>query len=156
MSVKITPDLYALTVFAGALLLEWLWPINLLPAASFTSLHSWLGAALAVGGFAIEAGAGMALSAARTATKPFAAPSALVMTGPFGWSRNPLYCGMLLILIGVSAALSVEWGMILTPFLWLALDRFVIPAEEAALSAAFPDAWRDYVARTPRWIGFRR
>jgi protein-S-isoprenylcysteine O-methyltransferase Ste14 len=148
--------MYALAVFAAALLLEWLWPIGVLPAASLTSLHSWLGAALVLAGFAIEAAAGSALSRARTATKPFAAPAALVETGPFAWSRNPLYCGMLLLLIGVFVAVSVEWGIMLTPLLWLALDRFVIPAEEAALAAAFPAAWRDYAARTPRWIGVRR
>jgi hypothetical protein len=108
---------------------------------------------LAIAGFALEMWAGMALSRAKTTVRPFSAPAALVETGPFAWSRNPLYCGMLLILIGVSVALSVEWGVVLTPVLWFALDRFVIPAEELALSAAFPDAWRGYIARTCRWMG---
>jgi protein-S-isoprenylcysteine O-methyltransferase Ste14 len=145
----------ALAVVAGALVLEWLLPISVLPPAGLTSAVTWIGAAVAVAGFALEAAAGAALGRAGTDTRPYGTPTALVETGPFRWSRNPLYLGMLILVTGLAVAAGVEWGVLLLPLLWLGLDRMVIPAEERSLREAYPREWQAYAARVPRWIGMR-
>lgn len=151
--MRATPDLYAAALAALALAGEWLLPLNVLPPMSLLGWASWAGAALAVAGFALELAAGRALAGAGTSVRPFAAPNALVISGVFAHSRNPLYVGMLLLLAGLALALSLDWGVVLVPVLWLCLDRLVVPHEEAALRAHAPEAWAAYAARVPRWIG---
>jgi protein-S-isoprenylcysteine O-methyltransferase Ste14 len=154
--MKPTPDMFALGLAALAVAGEWLVPLGVLPPASVASAVSWAGAALAIAGFALEAAAGAALGRKATPVKPFTPPTALVSDGVFGWTRNPLYVGMLVLLPGLALALSLDWGVVLVPVLWFCLDRFVVPHEEAALRHAFPAAFDAYAARVPRWIGLPR
>ena len=85
-----------------------------------------------------------------TAKKPFDAPSTFVISGPFGFSRNPMYLAILLILIGAALA----WGT-LTPFAfppfmaWLLTIRFV-RGEEAAMVEAFGSEYEEYRRRVRR------
>ena len=78
--------------------------------------------------------------------------SALVTTGPNALTRNPMYAGMLGLL--VSRAVSRHSGAALLPALgfWLVIDRFQIPAEEEALSERFGQEYADYCERVPRWL----
>ena len=59
---------------------------------------------------------------------------------------------LLLVLAGACLALSLEWALLGLPLLWLALDRFVVPHEEARLAQAFPAAWSAYAGATRRWL----
>jgi protein-S-isoprenylcysteine O-methyltransferase Ste14 len=47
---------------------------------------------------------------------------------------------------------SLEWGILLTPILWLALDRLVVAREEAYLAAKFGESYREYLTQTRRWM----
>lgn len=80
------------------------------------------------------------------------AHSALVTGGPFRFTRNPMYLG--LIVIGLGAALMAgTWLMWLVPVLVFVLDHFVIvPFEERSMERAYGDAFRAYAARVRRWI----
>lgn len=77
---------------------------------------------------------------------------ALVTSGPYRYTRNPMYVGMLIILAG--------WGIYLgslTPFLLLPLFVVVLTyqqilPEERILTAKFGEAYRAYQARVPRWL----
>lgn len=146
------PDAYAAIVMVAVLALDFVLPLPLLPPAGWASPLTGLGIVLAIAGFALEISAARALTAAGTPTRPNAAPQALVTSGPFRWSRNPFYCGLLLVLTGASLALSLEWALLGLPLLWLALDRFVVPHEEARLAQAFPAAWSAYAGATRRWL----
>ncbi len=89
---------------------------------------------------------------AATPIMPRNDPDKLLTSGIFGFSRNPIYLGMVLILIG--------WGLILgappalaIPFGFAALiDKRFIRDEEARLIARFPDQAPAYLARVRRWI----
>ncbi len=87
-----------------------------------------------------------------TTIEPHHTPSALIVEGPYRFSRNPIYLAMLAILVGfvlIQGALSP----VLLPFLfhWVLTRRFIEP-EEAALKAQFgPEAER-YLTATRRWL----
>lgn len=89
---------------------------------------------------------------AKTTSRPFEKPSTLVTEGPFRFSRNPMYLGMLLILIGVAIALGVLAPFLVIPlFIWVISARF-ISAEEAQMGEAFGQAFEDYMRRVRRWL----
>ena len=74
-------------------------------------------------------------------------------TGIYRFSRHPWYLGMLLLYIGTGIA-SASWVYILVAFLLLATYRsaYMIP-EERMCCERFRNAYREYMNRTPRWIG---
>lgn len=91
---------------------------------------------------------------ARTTVNPFqpAAASQLVVSGIYRWTRNPMYLGMLLLLVG--------WGVFLASLPALAIaaawvplmNRLQIIPEERALTANFGLAFTSYQARVRRWL----
>ena len=90
---------------------------------------------------------------AKTTLRPGQAPSQLVTTGAYAVSRNPMYLGQLVILIGLAGLLHA-WATWPLPLLAaLAFDRLVIPAEESRIATALPGPWADYQQRVRRWLG---
>jgi len=83
--------------------------------------------------------------------------SVLTTSGPYAWTRNPLYLGSFLLGVGF-AVMSGSWiaaVLIVLPSFWI--YPHVIQKEEAHLSKLFPDAFADYCTRVPRFFPrFRR
>ena len=80
------------------------------------------------------------------------AQSHLITTGPYRFSRNPLYLGgNVFIFLGASLILGTPGGVMLT-VLHLPLVNFMIRREERQLEQSFGDTWREYAQRTRRWI----
>ena len=78
--------------------------------------------------------------------------SALVESGPFAFTRNPMYLGIVIVAIG-AALTAGTWLMWLVPIVIFVLDDFVIiPFEERSVERARGDAYRAYKARVRRWI----
>ena len=87
-----------------------------------------------------------------TAIKPFETSSALVTDGPYRYSRNPMYLGMVFVLVGVGLVLGTISPFLVVPlFLWLIQQRF-IQFEEAALEGTFGSAYTEYKRRVRRWL----
>ena len=88
---------------------------------------------------------------ARTTPIPKMEPAALVTSGIFGRTRNPIYLGDVLVLIGV----SLRWGwpgLVLVPlFMAIIVDRFIKP-EEATLQSKFGPEWTAWSAKVRRWM----
>jgi protein-S-isoprenylcysteine O-methyltransferase Ste14 len=79
--------------------------------------------------------------------------SALVTTGVYSMTRNPMYLGMLLLIVAWGLWLANAAGMILGPLAFvLYIDRVQIPREERALAAAFGSDYTAYVGRVRRWL----
>ena len=78
--------------------------------------------------------------------------NALVDTGPFAYSRNPIYIAF--VLGGIGIAVGIDSVFVLAAVLIgaIALDRLVIVREEKYLSKLFGDEYRRYTARVRRWI----
>ncbi|MBZ0069527.1 MAG: isoprenylcysteine carboxylmethyltransferase family protein [Thiobacillus sp.] len=88
----------------------------------------------------------------RTTVNPYAGASALCTSGPFRFSRNPIYLGDWFILLGVSLLLGTVWPLLFAPLIWAMLRFGVIRHEEAHLEAKFGADYRAYKTRVRRWI----
>ena len=86
---------------------------------------------------------------------PHRAATALVTSGPFAVSRNPIYLGNTMVLVGLAAAFGNAWFLPAAGVAVLAVTEMAIRREEAHLAARFGSAWVAYAARVPRWFGWR-
>lgn len=146
------PPLFLVIALVVALVLDWLTGLSFLAAPSFASLQFWVGLLVAAGGIALAVTGFQEFKRAGTNVDPFEPALKLVTTGPYRFMRNPMYLGMVLLLLGLSLMLSLEWGLILTPILWVAFDRLVVVREEAYLSQKFGEPYRAFLTRTRRWL----
>jgi protein-S-isoprenylcysteine O-methyltransferase Ste14 len=89
---------------------------------------------------------------AGTAVKPFEPSSALVTGGVFRISRNPMYLGMVLVLLGIVIALGNAIALVVVPiFIWVIAVRFIGP-EEKLMTEQFGDAYEAYKSQVRRWL----
>ena len=89
---------------------------------------------------------------AKTTIKPFEESSAIVTSGVYRISRNPIYLGMALVLVGIGLALGSVAPFVVVPvFVWWITTRFIV-VEERMLAASFPREYDAYRARTRRWL----
>jgi protein-S-isoprenylcysteine O-methyltransferase Ste14 len=77
---------------------------------------------------------------------------ALHATGPYRFSRNPLFITNALLYTGVALLLDNVWALCLMPVLVLALDRLVITREERYLADRFGETYLDYCRCVRRWF----
>ena len=89
---------------------------------------------------------------AETTVKPFETPGVLVTTGVFRISRNPMYLGYVLILIGVGLLLRSLTPFVVIPVFGLLMARVFIREEEQMLQETFGAAWQSYAGQARRWI----
>jgi len=112
----------------------------------------WPGWALVAAGLALVVWSALAFRKARTTIVPHQPPSALVETGPYRFSRNPIYLADLVILAGVALILGAPLALILlVPFRAVLLRLFILP-EEAVLERDLGPAYLDYKARVRRGL----
>ncbi|MGZ3331246.1 MAG: methyltransferase family protein [Gemmatimonadaceae bacterium] len=88
----------------------------------------------------------------KTTTVPHETPSTLVTSGPYRFTRNPMYVGLTLEYLGVAGARLDVWPAILLPLLLAYINFIVIPVEEQNLRGVFGDAYQEYGARVGRWL----
>ena len=91
---------------------------------------------------------------ARTTVNPMvpSRASAIVASGVFGLSRNPMYLGMAMTLLGLSAWRSTLPGYALVPLFCFYMTKFQIKPEERALLASFGEEFAAYMAKVRRWL----
>ncbi len=84
--------------------------------------------------------------------EPWKEATVFIASGPYRYSRNPMYLGMALAYLGVALAVG-SWGALtlLPVTLWL-ITRFVIAPEEAYLSGKFGDTYAAYRGNVRRWL----
>jgi protein-S-isoprenylcysteine O-methyltransferase Ste14 len=110
--------------------------------------------ALALAGVLVALAGVIAFRRHRTTLNPLKpeAASALVSTGIYAFTRNPMYLGMLLVLVGWAVYLSNLAAAALVPLFVPCLNRLQILPEERVLRAKFGAAFDVYAARVRRWI----
>jgi protein-S-isoprenylcysteine O-methyltransferase Ste14 len=110
-------------------------------------------AGVLVGGGLLLMGLALAeMRRARTTIVPHLAPEALVTTGVFARSRNPVYLGDACVLAGLVLFWKAWPSLLLVAlFMWLIADRFIAP-EEARLHDRFGVRFEHWAQRTPRWL----
>jgi protein-S-isoprenylcysteine O-methyltransferase Ste14 len=90
--------------------------------------------------------------AGRGTLAPWAPPRRLVMSGPYRWSRNPMYIGVITILLGWCLLWDSRTLLIYTLAVVSAVHIRVLIAEEPWAAGNFGAEWEGYRARVPRWI----
>jgi protein-S-isoprenylcysteine O-methyltransferase Ste14 len=87
---------------------------------------------------------------AGTTAVPGEAPQALVTTGPYRLTRNPMYAGLAVAYAGDAIAIPEFWALVFLPFVLAYVNWSVIPVEEASLNRV--QGYDDYRAKVRRWI----
>lgn len=88
----------------------------------------------------------------KTTVRPFQESDALVTEGPFAWTRNPMYTGMLLVLSGEAFMFGTLGPWLVVPAMWFVLSRLFIRKEEAGMRLQFGSAYEEYCLRVKRWL----
>jgi protein-S-isoprenylcysteine O-methyltransferase Ste14 len=88
----------------------------------------------------------------KTTTVPHETPSTLVTSGPYRFTRNPMYVGLTLEYLGVAGARLDIWPVLLLPLLLAYINFIVIPVEEQNLRGVFGDTYQQYGERVGRWL----
>jgi protein-S-isoprenylcysteine O-methyltransferase Ste14 len=150
--VKVLPPLVLLAALVAQAVLWSLAPARMLPAL----IALLLGLAVIAGSLALGVVAAREIVRAGTAIDVRNTTTALVESGIFQFSRNPVYLSMVVLVVGVGLALNSFWSLLLALPTGYTLDRLAIRPEEPYLEAKFGDAYRAYRERVPRWFSVRR
>ncbi len=145
---KITPPIYFVLCLLLAVALNFSLPsLRMIPGP-----YRYIGVLLIALGIWLNLWADHLFKHKKTTVKPFEQSSALIEKGPFLFTRNPMYLGMIAILAGTAVGLGSVIALI-SPIAFYAIARFhYIPAEEQALKETFGDKFHDYKRRVRRWM----
>ncbi len=148
-NVVVQPPVLLILLVATGYGLDFLMPLTFLPAG-FPA--AWVGGAVWLAGFAL-AGLAIAQFRRRGIEEQAHTPTAeIVDSGVFAFSRNPIYVGTCIAIVGVAIIYDMLWIMaMLVPF-YFVIRYGVVAREEAYLERKFGDAYRDYKTRVRRWI----
>jgi protein-S-isoprenylcysteine O-methyltransferase Ste14 len=94
----------------------------------------------------------LTLRRARTPVEPWKPTRAIVDTGPYALSRNPIYVGFLALQLAYAWGRANGWGLVLLPLTVGVLQWGVIAREERYLRERFGEPYRAYAARVRRWL----
>jgi protein-S-isoprenylcysteine O-methyltransferase Ste14 len=89
---------------------------------------------------------------AHTAILPSRPARTIVATGPFRYSRNPMYVALSTMYVGLSLLAGKAWPLVLLPIVLVAVYAIVIRREEHYLASAFGDEYAAYRRRVRRWL----
>jgi protein-S-isoprenylcysteine O-methyltransferase Ste14 len=146
--IRIPPPVYYVAAFLVGVVLELVFPT------------SWPSTGVRVAVAVIASGAWLVLDGAATvffrragtSMIPMNPTTALVTSGPYRVTRNPMYVGMAFLYVAFAFAFGVMWALVFLPAVIVIVDRFVIAREEPYLERKFGQAYRDYKARVRRWL----
>lgn len=138
-----------MTIFiVASLLLDWRLALPL-PFPAWMKVLGWV---FVLGGFGIAVSAVQAMIKSNTSPDPRTPVRALVTAGPYQWSRNPIYLGFLIIVMGLPLILGSYWGVLLSPLMLLTFNQVIIRREEAYLQRLFGQSYQDYRSQVRRWL----
>ena len=142
------PPVYFLGAIIVEVLLHFLFPLRQL------LVFPWrlVGVVFLLIGLILNLLADQAFKKHDTTVKPFEESNALVTGGVFNISRNPMYLGMTLILLGIALLLGSATPFGVVVILAVLFDRVFIAPEERMLEETFGDQFRQYRNRVRKWI----
>lgn len=150
LELKIPPPIVALLIAAV------MWGISLVTPSADVPAPVRLAAAIAIAlaGLATAVSGGVAFRRAKTTTSPLKpeTTNALVTSGVYRFTRNPMYVGITLVLLAWAVFLSSIWTLLGLLAFILYITRFQIIPEERVLAGIFGTAYSAYQARVRRWL----
>ena len=142
------PLLFGLPLVAALALHHWVLPLPLPQAPGVQPS----GIVLVAAAVAFSLSAAGTVLAHRTTLAPHHPVSRLVTSGPFRISRNPMYTGHAVAVIGAAPWAGSWWPLLVSPLCMLITQRWVIEHEEAYLTTRFGDDYRRYQSCVRRWL----
>ena len=149
--VRIFPPVIAALGIIVGLVLEWRWPLPIVAEGTRPPLR--------LGGFFLVAvwlllaiSAVVTFRRAGTTPNPTKPTTALAFGGPYRFTRNPMYLGLLLLVVGLALVMNSVWLVIMSVPVLLLLRQAVILKEERYLEGKFGDDYLAYKKRVRRWI----
>jgi len=146
--VKIHPPILTLIHIAIAYVAKWAIPIPFIVPGILRNI----GFALVVAGFLLGFTAFLEFRKARTTILPHGSVSSIVTSGVYRFTRNPIYLGFTLMLIGFPLSSGTLWGLVLAPVFIYSMNRLVIEREEAYLEKKFGEGYTSFKSRVRRWL----
>ncbi|QQE09928.1 isoprenylcysteine carboxylmethyltransferase family protein [Planctomycetota bacterium] len=145
---RMMPPAYLAISIIVMICLHFIWPEKQL-------IHwPWraIGIVLIVLGFALPVWANLLFKQAGTTVKPFQQSSVIVTTGPYRFTRNPIYLGLTIMLIGIAIILGSLLPFFMIPIFVILIRVRVIPIEEKMLRDTFGNSYEEYCKKVRRWI----
>ncbi len=143
-------------VYLAGLVLGWIVerakPLSITHSHGAAVLRLSIAALLAVAWLALFLAALSAFRRAHTTLIPNRPASAFVSSGPYRWTRNPMYVSMTLLYLAVALWMNSWWPVLLLVVVLIVIQQAVISREERYMISAFPDEYVAYSTRVRRWI----
>jgi protein-S-isoprenylcysteine O-methyltransferase Ste14 len=144
---KFLPPNYLLTYLLLALFLHYFFPIK-----NFITPLRLIGSVIIAFGIAINIWVNKMFNKEKTTVKPDETPSKLITSGPFHFSRHPMYLGFVLILLGISITLGSLSSFIAPVLMFFTLERKFIPLEEKKMEKCFGRKYLEYKSQVRAWL----
>ncbi len=150
LELKIPPPIVAVLIGIGMWLLARVTPTFAMPGA----LRLGAAGVLALAGIGIALAGVIALSRAKTTVTPINPDktTAMVTSGIFRRTRNPMYVGLLFVVAAWAVFLSAPWALVGLPAFAFYIGRFQIAPEERILAAKFGNEFTAYQQKVRRWL----
>ena len=142
------PPLVYLTSVALGVILHLAWPVSLVPRG----VSPRFGAALVLLAIGLFLSAVSTFRAAGTPVPGNRPTTTIVRTGPYRFSRNPIYLAFSLLQLGIAFWVNSLWLVITLLAAVALMSLVVIPKEEWYLERRFPSEYPPYKASVRRWI----
>ena len=134
--------------FLVVLVFRWFWPMPIFGGA----VALWPGLALVALGIGIAIWGRRTMQAAGTNINPSLPATTIVSSGPFRYSRNPLYLALTLLYLGLTVAFDTWWGIVVLIPVLLVMHLGVVLREERYLDQKFGESYRRYRAEVRRYL----
>ena len=147
--IVLNPFFIYILVGLFALLLQILLP---LPSVLTGTMPRLIVAAIMLINLVIGLAASKRMLAAKTSLNPHRPTTALILSGPFRFTRNPMYLGLTVFYTGLMIVFDLTWGLLFLPIVIWLLTVWVIMPEEKYLERKFGAEYLDYKAKVRRWM----
>lgn len=148
MGIRVPAPILTIIHITMAVLLGWLAPI---PIPAPISVQ-WLGLGFAALGFILGVLALIEFRRVRAAVDPKKPTKSFVTSGIYRYTRNPIYLGFVLMLIGLPLSMGIYWGVVLVWSLITFMNNMIIKHEETYLEKEFKDQYISYKSYVRRWL----
>ena len=116
------------------------------------SILRTIGFTLTFIGFLLGIGAFIEFRKAHTTLDPHGSVKQIVTSGVYRFTRNPIYLGFMLMVIGLPLNSGLYWGLVVSPLFAMTMSQLVIEREEAYLEKKFKEQYTAYRSSVRRWL----
>jgi len=145
---KPLPPTYLLSAIVLMTILHFLFPWRDI----LTGLWRLLGVVPFLIGLIMNLAADRLFKQHETTVKPFEKSAFLIVSGVYRVSRNPMYLGFVLVLLGIATIMGSLSPWIVVPVFAVLMDVVFIQTEERMMAVEFGESWLAYKARVRRWL----